>query len=467
MASKRDLVEAHAFSRRRLVTAFVSGAPGGREVEPARPGRVIVGGLALTVLLIAGAAVAGVFTQKTPDDWAKEGLYVSKETGARYVITGDSRPVIVRPVINITSAKLILGPKASPTIVTQEAIDAKTIGDDIGILGAPEKPPSTDQLIVSGWTACTDAATGIRVSVAARPQVSPTAAAGSRVVAVGSRYYLLARAARRTSEAPSTFAYRLPASGSERSNMLRALNLPSASSTPVDESFLSLFPVGGALVPRSMGLTGVGRPVDYDTPTSGLPPKARVGDIVRLPGGGAVVLTADGPADLDPFALAVYSTMRVGRDTAVPRDLAMQTTEPPYADASWPDTTLEPVLGEVCGELVTGPSVPPRVDLVADPRADAVAQGVPAGDASVVVAPGRGAYVRGGDWEDVGRGTPYLVDATGKAYPLVGNAPTQLGYGSFRAPTVPDSWLELFPPGKDLSQARALCPPSPKETPCS
>ena len=39
MASKRELVEAHSYNRRRLVTAFLSGAPGGREVEPAKPGR--------------------------------------------------------------------------------------------------------------------------------------------------------------------------------------------------------------------------------------------------------------------------------------------------------------------------------------------------------------------------------------------------------------------------------------------
>ena len=32
MATKKDLVEAYSFSRRRLVTAFLSGAPGGREV---------------------------------------------------------------------------------------------------------------------------------------------------------------------------------------------------------------------------------------------------------------------------------------------------------------------------------------------------------------------------------------------------------------------------------------------------
>ena len=70
---------------------------------------MIVGGAALAVLLIAGAAIAGIFTKKTPDDWAKVGLFVSKETGAAYVITDDEPPIVVRPVINITSAKLILG----------------------------------------------------------------------------------------------------------------------------------------------------------------------------------------------------------------------------------------------------------------------------------------------------------------------------------------------------------------------
>ena len=59
MATKTDLVEAYSFSRRRLVTAFVSGAPGGREVEPARPGRALVGGLALALLVVAGGAVTG------------------------------------------------------------------------------------------------------------------------------------------------------------------------------------------------------------------------------------------------------------------------------------------------------------------------------------------------------------------------------------------------------------------------
>jgi hypothetical protein len=66
VGTQRDLVEAHSFSRRRLLTAFVSGAPVGRAVEPARPGRTLVGGLALAVLLTAGAAVCDVLAQQPP-----------------------------------------------------------------------------------------------------------------------------------------------------------------------------------------------------------------------------------------------------------------------------------------------------------------------------------------------------------------------------------------------------------------
>ena len=62
MATRRDLAQAHAFDRRRLVTAFRSGAPGGREVEPAHTGRALAGGVGLGLLLIGAAVVRGVLT---------------------------------------------------------------------------------------------------------------------------------------------------------------------------------------------------------------------------------------------------------------------------------------------------------------------------------------------------------------------------------------------------------------------
>ncbi len=80
MASKRDLVEAHSFNRRRLVTAFLSGAPGGREVEPVRYGRTLAGGIVLAALLVAGAAVAGVLKPAVGDGWRENGLVIAKDS---------------------------------------------------------------------------------------------------------------------------------------------------------------------------------------------------------------------------------------------------------------------------------------------------------------------------------------------------------------------------------------------------
>src|SRR4051812_44976121 len=106
MSSKKDLVEAHSFNRRRLVTAFVSGAPGGREVEPVRYGRTLVGGLVLAALVVAGAAVTPILTKsQLPEDWNKKGLVVGKESGSRFVAVDKT----LYPVINTTSARLILG----------------------------------------------------------------------------------------------------------------------------------------------------------------------------------------------------------------------------------------------------------------------------------------------------------------------------------------------------------------------
>src|ERR1044072_6623310 len=101
MATKKDLVEAYSFSRRRLVTAFVSGAPGGREVEPSRPGRAIVAGLTLAVLLIAGAAIAGVFSSSVPPGWPDQpALIIPREQGAASVIAATKGETGGKPVLH-------------------------------------------------------------------------------------------------------------------------------------------------------------------------------------------------------------------------------------------------------------------------------------------------------------------------------------------------------------------------------
>ena len=474
MATKKDLVEAYSFSRRRLVTAFVSGAPGGREVEPARPGRTIVGGLALAVLLVAGAAIAGIFSPSVPEDWADSpGLIVSKETGAAYVITedaveeaeasdSDSGPVL-RPVINITSAMLILGADVTPEIVPQSAIDAETIGDDIGILNAPASVPTDDLLIESGWTACTEERRGIRLAVAESPGVGDVARGGF-VVESDHAYYVIAQARPEGAGEPSAYRYRLPDDRGVRDDILGDLGLEfSARATSVSQDWLALFPAGGALDADSFELQGVGDRVTYGGAGTGVSSQALVGDYINGDEG-AFLLTEQGPAPLDPFALAVYANL-TGSDKPTLRgsdDLSVGRALEPYRAARWPDTLLEPVFGEHCARLQPEPGESPVVELGTDPTDEASSTAVDAGERSVAVDPGRGAYVLSGDWSDRSGGSPYLIDAKGNANAMVGlGAADLLGYAGYDAPVVPDAWIELFDEGVPLSQDAALCPPDP------
>lgn len=475
MATKRDLVEAYSFSRRRLVTAFVSGAPGGREVEPARPGRTIVGGLALAVLLVAGAAIAGVFAPQDPEDWTKPGLIVSKETGAAYVILKESDRPVLRPVINITSARLILGAGAEPqpTILSQDTIDAQTIGDDIGILGAPASLPRSSLLLDTGWTACTGDHEGLRLAVSDSPQARPVPDNGFVVESEGDSY-LVAEAA----DGSGAYRYRLSDGGGKGDagdvdNLLDELGLPPRSAAlEVPEQWLALFPAGGDLDWSSFAVSGFGDPV-ADRGTLGIPRDARVGDVLTA-GGESLLLTADGPTELSDFALAVYrhTSSPAGPLATAPRSgnepvefdvdspPRVGRPEPAYAAGHWPLGSLQPTVGDHCAVLTASPDAAPSVQLATDATGDASPAEVPADSRTVAVQAGRGAYVLSGGWGETSGGSPFVVDAKGQAYPLVGpEVAERLGYADHPPSRVPDSWVKLFDKGVNLSVDAALCPP--------
>lgn len=461
MATKKDLVEAYSFSRRRLVTAFVSGAPGGREVEPSRPGRTIVGGVALAVLLAAGAAIAGVFAPRTPEDWNQPGLIISKETGAAYVIL-ESDPDELRPVINTTSAKLILGADSEPTLISQDTIDDQRIGEDIGILGAPASVPTSSLLINTGWTACT-ADGGIRVAVADDPAVTTTPDAGIVVQSEGT-YFVVAQTDH------GTYAYELPEQetedGSETDNLLEAIGLPAVTvgAAEVPREWLNLFPSGAPIDLDSLALERFG-----ERPTEELPADAGdalVGDVLQPEGGGLYLVTDDGPVLLPPFAAALYTHL-VRSDRSVAEPIPVSTA--PAADRAsrdfleetdWPTEVLTQLETDPCAQLTAEKGAAPVAALVS-PADTADGDRIEAGTKDQVVDPGRGAYVLSGDW--TGRATdaqPFLIDAKGRANPLVGaGAAEQLGYADVDVPVVPDTWVELFGCGVSLSQSAALLPP--------
>ena len=472
MATKKDLVEAYSFSRRRLVTAFVSGAPGGREVEPARPGRTIVGGVALAVLLAAGAAIAGVFSPTAPSDWKQKGLVISKETGSAYVIVDDSDDPVLRPVINATSAKLILGPDAAPRLVAQDTIDQQRIGDDIGIFGAPASVPTPGLLIDSGWTACTAAGSGIKVDVAQHPDVSTVPRTGVTVESGGEFFVVLPTADQRQAGADDPGAYVFPvppqgATGNQTDNLLTAIGVqPTGDAVEVSREWVNLFPTGAPLTWASFGIATFGQTPSYAaTDDTGVLQGSRVGDLLTV-GGQQLLLSDTGPVQLTPFAAAVYrNVVRPDDKLVAPRAVDVAPRAPrdteTLADAHWPTTapTRSP-LDEPCAQLTARHGQAPVVHLVRPGDATA-ATDVPAGRKDPTVESGRGAYVLSGSWGANDQGSPFVIDSKGRANPLVGDGvAAQLGYGDYPATVVPDTWVKLFGCGVNLSQDAALSPPT-------
>lgn len=482
MATKRDLVEAHAFSRRRLVTAFVSGAPGGREVEPVRPGRTIVGGVALSVLLVAAAAITGVFSDRPDSDWDAPGLVISKELGAAYVILDDDLDdgelPVLRPVLNITSAQLILGADGlEPRIVAQDVLETRPVGADLGILDAPASLPDPSALVDTGWSACTGDGLGLAVAVQDPPTVAPSATTDAVLVEVkggakggvkggsAAGLWLVATAPDTGAEPAQAQRYLLPAGSSERTDaFLREIGLGSGSAQAlrVPREWLELFPRGGDLAEETFGLEQLGEAAPDQ------PDGVRVGDYATADDGSGLLVGDDGALQpLTPFAAALWRTLDVSPDRGrrpAEKDLDGASAPPAYDAARWPADALTSVAGQACALLEADAERPPQVWLAGSPEGEASAETLlDRGERSVHVAPGSGAYVVSGEWGEVAPtegGRRFVVDQKGRVDALVGeDTPFLLGYAEHPAPLVPSAWLDLFAPGVALSQEAALCPP--------
>ncbi len=449
MSSKKDLVEAHAFNRRRLVTAFVSGAPGGREVEPVRYGRTLVGGLVLAALVVAGAAVAPLLKPSLPKDWMKNGMVVGKESGSRFVAYNN----VLYPVINTTSARLILATSGTFNVnfVPNDKIAEQKSGATIGIAGAPDQLPSPTTLLSSGWTACTNTAGGINVRVAPRPAVTPSATGAFVASARGTTWVVTGQ-----------HRYAVPA-GQVGRQALRALKLDSEQVFPVPGTWLDLVPPGQPLQP--FPVTGQGTRV-----RSGAPGLTTVGTPVKVDGR-PYVLGTKGLLPLSDFAYTVYRSSGPGAQLPeqrlqarnIPKVHNDNAAAHPYSP-DWPqrDVSAVDTGGSPCLLLSTSPTAPATVRLATarGPAARASTSGV-----TRQVSSGRGALVQATSGGVIGSGTTFLVDATGTRYAVgtkgtVGAALTALGYQHVHPVPVPAPWMSLFGDGPALTQQAAGQPPS-------
>ncbi|KRF16517.1 hypothetical protein ASG90_09490 [Nocardioides sp. Soil797] len=459
MSTKRDLVEAHAFSRRRLVTAFVSGAPGGREVEPVRQTRVVIGGIALGVLLVAGAALAAILGGgRSPSDWLDPGVVISKEEGSRYVVLTEGGDL--HPVLNPVSARLLLG-DTEPKVVKEEVIRGEPLGAQIGIYGAPDGVPESGFLRSSGWTSCTTTEAASKLHLGDKPVATPVTDTAMVVTTTsgkgGPTYYLVAPSAD-----PDHGYYRYKmGSKAQASPLLGDLRLDGAEEFRVSARWLNLFPQGPNLSLASFNLpAGSPRATYLDGGSH------RVGDLVRNPSSGQVyVLGSESPLLLTEFSQRVYGAVS---DAGAPKDSDGVAGEPIEALEDWPGAVPQPLLDdESCALLDAEAGEAARVRLAVNPSSQESAIDSKPGSSEVTVEPSYGAYVNVGQFGDEAGGSPVLIDMNATRYRLGGEeglAAEMFGYGSIDPPTVPDSWTEGFDCGPELSQEAARRSPDPRST---
>ncbi|GEA85941.1 type VII secretion protein EccB [Cellulomonas gelida] len=443
MAAKRDLVEAQSFSRRRLLTAFVSGAPGGQELEPTKPMRGVVAGVMLSVLVVIGSLAWGAL-RSDPADWSSNRLVVVKGEGTRYVALNDA----LYPVVNTTSARLAIEAGQFAVVELAPRVIAGTERrETIGIVGAPDAPPRPEALVATGWTACVAPDEGTpAVSTSVGAEVD-TEAGGAVVAESGGETFVVTGGLRhRVSEA-------------DLSSVLRAVGLETAPRVEVPGAWLNLFPEGTDLAPLT--IDGAGRPAPSRAGLGDLD----VGTVVRVAGAGSadrwyVVDRRGDLAVLSEFATELYQlgqpdAQEVTRTPAQVKDAGTATTS--VAPADWPSEPVAAVAGErvPCAVLTTGPEA--GVELVSTDEPPAP---------GVHVVPGGGALVLARAQEG-GAGVHALIDEMGRRFGLPtvdageDDVLARLGYTPEQVTVVPPAWAELFETGPDLTVEAALTPVAP------
>ncbi|MDJ0342335.1 type VII secretion protein EccB [Streptomyces sp. H10-C2] len=150
MASRRDELNAYTFAKKRLVAAFLQPSAAGTDEAAPRPLRALLPGVVVGALLLAGFGAWGIFKPKVPDGWSDPGAHVivGSESTTRYVVLETNGVKRLHPVLNFSSAKLLLDPGKSSVIqVPESELDNGKLqrGPMLGIPYAPDRLPSGDE----------------------------------------------------------------------------------------------------------------------------------------------------------------------------------------------------------------------------------------------------------------------------------------------------------------------------------
>ena len=436
MATKKDLVEAQSFSKRRLTTAFVSGAPGGREVEPHRPMKAVVGGIALTVVLVLGSLAFGWLKGSLPQNWGNNKLVIAKTSGARYVSIKDT----LHPVLNTTSARLLIPANDFEVIaVADDKLATKKRGATIGILGAPDSLPPGRSLTNTGWVSCLGPAGGVATSVGASARSTP-AAPGATVVMTGRQPFVIAG------------GMRYPVPANQLDDITLALGLDGSPPRQAPAVWTNLFALGPGLT--KLTLPGFGKAAP------GLPPGATVGTVLAVASSGqqARRYLVNSRGELEPlpdFAHALYglgsgsTTAKADLPVTPAQVTQLKVVPQQFAPKEWPAELPTLVSDAPCASLTAATDSRPTVTLSTSTTVTPES-----GVTKVAVDLGTGALVRAIGAGSLGSGPLLAIDQTGTSYAIDASTPDllqRLGYQPADVAPVPQAWTELFRTGPELS----------------
>ncbi|MFC5666678.1 type VII secretion protein EccB [Kitasatospora misakiensis] len=474
MQSRRDQVQAHLFVMSRVAAGVLRAEPDAPDTPVGRTNRGAATGLALALLIGAGAGIYGLVKPGGATGWKKSGtLVVVKETGARYVVAAG----LLHPVLNEASARLLVGDQLKVDQVSARSLEGAERGTPIGIVGAPDGLPGPAALLGADWLLCTVRTTGTGTGTtgtgtgAARPAPQLSVAIGTHRTGrpAGDQGVLVAGPDGAVHLLWHGRRFAVDAAG----GAVRALGYTAATPAPVTASFLAAFPAGPDLRAPDVPARGKDGPVLSGRPT-------RTGQLFTGTGEERYLLAEQGlvPVSATQFALLqgdprtqqeAYANGPVTPAQVGAADLAAHTAPAAAAAAFAPEglpgrpPALLPPRPEqaLCaalrpagdgGELdVAVLDANPVLGLPPVLQPGVVPSCTPAD--RIAVRPGGGALVRALSGGGFGS-TLYLVTDSGVKYPLASAAVAErLGYAKAAPTAVPGRVLSLLPTGPSLDPA--------------
>lgn len=459
MASNKEILEAQRYNRRRLVTAFASGTPGGRELESKSPFVPLIVGAIVVAIMLGVAAVISRFAPTLPQDWENSTLIVVKGTGARYYTIEGT----LRPVTNITSARLLSEAGQYKTSeVAADTIEGINRGSTVGITNIPDDVPQSDRLHSELWFSCA-LPEKTHTWVATSPQEK--ASRGAALVENQGSVFLVSHGLR----------HRIPEE--YRNQVMLKLGLESLTPVKVSAPWISLFEQGSELKP--LGIENAG------TPVSGMPEalsSALLGSLIDVSDGNSTrTYVVTGPSTITPlsetgvkmYELGAPESLTASRlKTSVSQITGGVSVESnPFGPADWPQRidNIMPKGSLPCAGLQRksdGSAMSALYSMTTDALVDVLPTGgdkTASNDQKLRNVPtqssvlgGSGALVRATSGGSLGE--VMLVSDLGTIHGL-GTEPTQslerLGYSDNDVHTIPASWTALIPEGPVLDPKSA------------